>query len=114
MWTTEATDKTPSTISNLKVCYSRVLEQNGKEAVIMETPAGKSGAGIDDETSAAIPFPMETLKVNMYCYGLGWKEPKRARSSNLSPAIGRHATAQSCYVVLVVLIHYLIQQLSGH
>lgn len=82
----------------------------------METPAGKSGAGFNDQTIAAIQFPMETLKGNMYCYGLGWKEPKRAPCSNLSPAIGRHATGQfqSCYVVLVVLIHYLIQQLSGH
>lgn len=69
--TTEASDKTPTTISDLKVYYSRILGQNGKQAVIMETPAGKSSIGSNDWTIEAIPFPMETLKVNMYCYCLG-------------------------------------------
>lgn len=75
----------------------------------METPAGKSGLGINNWTIAAIPFPTETSKVNMYCYGLGWRGPKRASSSNLPPAIGRDATAQfqSGYVVLVVLTNTL-------
>lgn len=36
LWTTEATDKTPTTISNFKIYYSKILGQNGKQAVIME------------------------------------------------------------------------------
>lgn len=70
LWTTAATDKTPTTISILKVYYSRILGQNGKQAVIMETPAGKSGLGINDWTTAAIPFPMETLKLT--CAAIVW------------------------------------------
>lgn len=36
----------------------------------METPAGKSGLGINDWTTAAIQFPMETLKLT--CTAIVW------------------------------------------